>query len=137
LFGLGYGAWRESEARLVHHTPCTTPRRLAEHHFIRGRGLAQVLVAERLPRESRALLRMIRTYVLLYIPGRWWRTTRNVRQWGDADLRWQWRRASLLAVLALTASWIGMWYELLRVARERMATLFSSAGPARHPPRQR
>ncbi len=137
LFSLGYGAWRESEVRIVHHTPCSTPKRLAEHHFIRGRGLARVLVAERPPRESRELIRMIRTYVLLYVPGRWWRITRNVRQWGDADLRRQWRRASLLGVLGLAASLIGMWYELFRVARERMDTLFSSVRPARHPPRQR
>ena len=114
MFALGYGAWREQKAHIIHNTPCTTPGRLAHHHFVRGKALARILLADLKPGASVRSGRMLRRYLVAYIPRRWWRTARDVRRWGDRELRRQWRRVSWLALLGITASWIGLWYELLR-----------------------
>lgn len=114
MFALGYGAWREQEARIIHNTPCTTPGRLTRHHFVRGKALARILLADLKPGVSVLSGRMLRRYLVAYVPRRWWRTARGVRRWGDRELRRRWRRVSWLVLLGVVASWIGMWYELLR-----------------------
>jgi glycosyltransferase involved in cell wall biosynthesis len=132
MFALGYGAWREQEASIIHNTPCTTPWRLARHHFIRGKAFAHVLLADCAPGESVLSRPMLRRYLVLYVPRRWWRTARNIRRWGDRELRRRWRSVAWLALLGVAASWIGLWYELLHLRISRIAARnCTSSGPRR------
>ncbi len=113
LSRLGYGAWRVQDLRFRHHTPCATVARLVRHHWHRGQAFARVLLGPGDAGERHRRRRRLRI-LALYVPGRILWVRRRVRWWGGPELRREWRRAWPLAVLAVTASWLGTWDGLIR-----------------------
>lgn len=130
LFALGYGAWRDRDLRLVHHTPCRTPARLARHHFVRGRGFGRLLLLQHRPGKRFLTRRTVRSVLVVYIPGRVARVGRAVQRWGDAELNRRWRRVLPLVVLATTAAWLGTWFELLRPQPGKLRVLLGRQAAA-------
>ncbi len=138
LFELGYGAWREQHATMVHHSPCRRPVVLLRHHHRRGRGLGQMVLQRRQPDEPLLSRRMFRFLGPRYVIGRLRRVHRNVWLYGG-DLRWRWLAVSPLAVAGVLAAWAGAWRELLAPRRGWWSEAFagrpgpSALGRRRHP----
>lgn len=105
LFRRGHLAYRAQDVRLTHHTPCVTTVQLLRHHFARGRGFVKIMSDSD------------RRFVWTYVPRRLLRTGRDVRRWGDGDLRDEYRRSWLLVLAGTVAAWVGLFCELLRTAR--------------------
>ena len=114
LFDLGYGAWRERDAHVVHHTRCRTARQLVQHHFSRGRSYGQLITMRRRTDQRLFTRRLLRSTLVLYVPGRVLRVRRRILEWGNDEQRREWRRSLPLVVAAVIASWLGTWRELLR-----------------------
>jgi glycosyltransferase involved in cell wall biosynthesis len=116
LHGQGFLTLREPAARFIHHSPCTTPRRLVKHHFTRGRGLARVLLSRRLSPDANAATR-IRFLRRFFMKRRMRRqlawTSRNI--WRNApERRLTYICAFPLILLGLIANRCGTWYGFLR-----------------------
>src|SRR5262249_2144523 len=109
----GYIALREPAIRFVHYNPCRTPWRLVKHHFPRGRGWGGLLVEDH--RMSGGLLNreVVVARLVDHLPARWRQVARGVRT-ADPELAPHYRRARPLIAAAAIASWLGMWYEILR-----------------------
>lgn len=123
LFAAGYGAWRDQDVRLYHHPRSTNVTQLARHHFSRGRAFARVLM-EQTPEGKRLLTRrFLRSTLVRYVPGRYRRVGRNVRAWGDDEQRHAWADARMSVLAAITASWMGTWFEMLRPGGEGLRML--------------
>ena len=110
LWNRGRTAYRASEVRIVHHSPCSGPLRLTHHHFQRGRAWARITRAEvAAGRGSRLrLLRMLATYG----PYRLAATERRVRLWAG-ELRGRYRRVRPLVLWGIAAAWAGVWVGVL------------------------
>jgi glycosyltransferase involved in cell wall biosynthesis len=116
LFDLGYGAWREQHATMIHHSPCRRPVVLLRHHHRRGMGYGQMVRQQRQPDEPLLSRRVLRSLGPRYVIGRLRRVHRNVWLYGD-DLRWRWVAVSPLALAGIVAAWAGAWRELLAPRR--------------------
>jgi glycosyltransferase involved in cell wall biosynthesis len=116
LFALGYGAYREPEFVLLHHSRCRTVPKLIAHHFERGRGLGRILFDDPLTKDFlRPLIRFLIRYPVIRTRG----IRVDVRRWGP-ELIWRfWRVLPLVWAGALSA-WAGIWYELFRTVRARV-----------------
>lgn len=125
LWALGHRAYRVRELRFVHRSPCTTPARLLRHWFGRGRGMARTLQAEHRDR-GWVLARWALRYQgpALRHP---LHVTREVARTGGR-LRPLYWAAVPLVLAANTASWLGTWYELLRLGLHRAPGVIG--GPA-------
>jgi glycosyltransferase involved in cell wall biosynthesis len=126
----GRRAYRSQELRLVHRSPCTGPLILVRHHFVRGRALGRILLRER--RGRRVLSRrFLGTWLWGYLPRRVGGVRRSVDRWGR-ELEGEYRRATPLILLGAVAAWGGLWYELLRPGRGKLAALIRDRenGPA-------
>nr|MBA2470319.1 glycosyltransferase [Chloroflexia bacterium] len=118
----GYVALRDPRIRFVHHSPCRTWRRLARHHFGRGRGWGRLLVERH--QESGRLLNVdvLRTRLVRHVPERLARVARGV-EGATPELRVEYRQVRLGVVFGAVASWAGMWAEILRPAPGKWAVL--------------
>lgn len=108
----GYESYYSSEIRDIHHSRCTTARRLAKHHYARGRSLAHILRghAGNVPQPWSKIFR----HFTFSYPVRRMRTSGgHVHRWGSEDELRHWRRVRPLVLLGVIAAWIGLWRQLL------------------------
>jgi glycosyltransferase involved in cell wall biosynthesis len=111
----GYRGYQSQDIALVHHSPCRTPWRLLEHHFVRGRGYGRIM-RDREGIGGRDLVRMRGLRPLLRQTG--WRIAQihsNVRHWGDMRTKREYVRAFPLIVVGALASAAGYVYEVIRL----------------------
>lgn len=115
----GYESYRAQGVRLIHHSPCRTPRRLLRHHFVRGRGYGRILLSRR--RHEGMLVRAhgIRALFRLQVGTRLDYTSRRVQAWGDEQLRREFDRSRGLIRAACVAYWLGTCFELFRPGRAK------------------
>lgn len=106
----GHGAFREQSIELVHFSRCSSPWRLASHHFVRGRSMTRVFLLERGSR--RALPRFLAGYSRRRLVD----TEARVRRWGS-ELWPEYRRARLLVAIGVAAASAGAAFEALRPRR--------------------
>jgi glycosyltransferase involved in cell wall biosynthesis len=106
-----FRAYRASDVRLVHRSPCRNVLRLVRHHFTRGRGFGRIL-ADDARRRSGGIDRHLVRVLVRYVPRRLGGTTRNVRRWGR-NLRPVYWRVFPLVVAGVAAAWTGALWEVL------------------------
>ncbi len=116
LARLGYRTLRDAEVQIVHANPCPDMRSLVRHHFVRGRGLGQIIVRATPPGDRVLSVRTLRRHLLGYLPRRIGGTRANVHAWGGSELTTLYRRVAPLVWLGAVAAWSGLWWELLRAA---------------------
>ena len=123
LVGRGYVAFRDPAVRLVHRSRCTTAGRLLRHHFQRGRGWGRMLVSRH--REQGRLINgtVIREQVIDAVPRRLARIAFNASL-AREDITKQYQRVRTLVMLGAAASWLGMWFEILRPTPGKSTVLF-------------
>ncbi len=122
LAARGYVAYRDPRVTITHNSPCRGPWKLARHHFGRGRGLGRILLTKATAGTPLLDRRFLEDRLLRYLPQRLGTISRNVAR-GGPDLRRRYETVLPLVVLGSTASWLGMWYEILRPARGKLAIL--------------
>jgi hypothetical protein len=103
LFRLGYRALRDPRVLLIHHSPCRDAGTLARHHFLRGRGEAQVALRE----ASRAGLARLRRLGRFEPMSRLARITSAVLL-APSPYRATYARAVPLVALGAWAAWCGI-----------------------------
>ena len=111
LFSAGWSAYRSQELELIHANRCTTPWRLAGHHFSRGRAYGRLLAATQATRAAN--LRVLRDYPLRRLAG----TRRAVERWGG-ELQPRFEAVRGLIALGALASFLGALTEVLSPRRE-------------------
>ena len=119
LWRRGHRAWREQRLELIHRSPCTTPWRLARHHFQRGRAFGRILRGDFEPRRRRrraSSLRFMSSYPRRMLAS----TDTRVENWGG-PLGREYRRVRRLVRLAIAAAALGTYLELLRPLRRSSA----------------
>ncbi|MEO8477429.1 MAG: glycosyltransferase [Actinomycetota bacterium] len=114
LARLGYRTLRDAEVQIVHANPCPDVCALVRHHFVRGRGLGQIIVRATPPGDRVIGVQTLRRHLLGYLPRRIGGTRANVHAWGGSELTNLYRRVAPLVWLGAIAAWIGLWFELLR-----------------------
>jgi glycosyltransferase involved in cell wall biosynthesis len=124
LFRLGYAAYRESGALVIHHARCRRPISLLIHHYQRGRGEGRILLSEHFPPGRLLSRRFVRRFVFRYVPARVWWTTKKVWEF-DRGLLKTYLLSFPMVVGATITYWAGLWSELLRPARGKWPILFS------------
>jgi glycosyltransferase involved in cell wall biosynthesis len=113
LFDAGYGALRSQAVEVTHHTRADRPRELLRRSAIRGKGLAELLLAEHAV--GRLFTRSgLRRYGLVYVPGRLRRIHRNVNRWGNEEMERRYRRSLPLIVAGAIVHHVSGWIELFR-----------------------
>ena len=123
LAARGYVAYRDPQVTITHNSPCRSPQKLVRHHFGRGRGLGRILLADAAAAGAPLLdRRFLENRLLRYLPQRLRRIARDVAR-GDPELRRRYEAVFPLVVLGSLAAWLGMWYEILRPARGKLAIL--------------
>src|SRR5665811_1884523 len=118
----GYVAVRDPEVQLIHFNRCATPPQLLRHHFRRGRGWGRMVVAEYRDRGHLLNRKLIRTRLIESVPKRLRRIERSV-SFARADIIAEHRRHQGLIVLGAVATWVGMWYEILRPTPGKLSVL--------------
>lgn len=112
LFERGHSAYRAQEIQLVHRNRCERPPRLVAHHFTRGRAMGRILCGDR--RAGRlSLPRLVRSWLIHYIPVRLRRTSASVAGFGGPELLRRYRRVYPLVMAGTVSAWAGIWTELL------------------------
>jgi glycosyltransferase involved in cell wall biosynthesis len=125
LWRRGHRAYRSQEIVLTHRNPCSSPWALARHHFVRGRALGTILLAERTRVQA---LTFLRGYPLRRV-----RTMdENVRRWGGG-LRQHYKDSRRLVLLGAWAAAAGATFEVLTGERGRAGHETESAGSAPPP----
>jgi hypothetical protein len=124
----GYVALRDPAIRFVHRSPCRTPWRLVRHHFRRGRGWGRLLLADYRERGGLFNRQVISSRLVRHLPRRLGRIKRNVTK-AEPDYQAAYRRARPLIALGAVASWLGMWFEVMRPTPGKGAILWGQ--PAR------
>ena len=115
LWRRGHRAYREQRIELIHRSPCTTPRRLARHHFQRGRAFGRILRGDFAPRAARRRLAL--RFLSRYPRAGCWRAPMPGSPSGAEALRGEYRRVRPLVRLAIGAAWAGAWLEVLLPVR--------------------
>ena len=123
LAARGYVAYRDPRVTITHNSPCRGPWKLARHHFGRGRGLGRILLTRATAGVPLLDRRFLEDRLLRYLPHRLGTISRNVAR-GGPGLRRRYETVLPLVVVGCIASWLGMWYEILRPARGKLAILF-------------
>lgn len=120
LWDRGRTVYRAAEIRIVHHTPCSNPIKLARHHFQRGRAWARITRME-IARGEGGHWRLLRMLVI-YARRRLTNTDDRVRVWGEGLAR-RYREVRPLVVFAICAAWAGIWAGALdpRPVRESLS----------------
>jgi glycosyltransferase involved in cell wall biosynthesis len=118
----GYVALRDPDVMFIHHSPCTTVPRLVRHHFRRGQGWGRMLLAGR--RETGQLLdrAFVKARLVDAVPNRLARIDQSARL-ARADIVAEYAQARPMVAVGATASWLGMWWELLRPAPGKLEIL--------------
>lgn len=118
----GYVAYRDPEIEFIHHSPCTTVPRLVRHHFRRGQGWGRILIARY--RECGGMLTwgFVRARLVEEVPTRLLRIEASVQR-ADPAIIDAYRRTRRLVALGAVATWLGMWYELLRPTTGKLEIL--------------
>lgn len=114
LWRRGHSAWRAQEVRLIHASPCRTPRVLLRHHHTRGRGYGRILAERGVRPVSRAAWRAIGPG---YLPRRFATIRRHVRAHGSPELRRRAWAVSPLVAAGAAAAWVGAVRELVALSR--------------------
>ncbi len=109
LFHNGHRAYRSQEVHLVHRSRCEGPWRLVRHHFTRGQSWGRILTR----RDLGGGVRVRKFLLFSYVPTRFRRAGRQVREWGG-DLVPHYRRVRPLVLAGVVAAWAGLLSELLR-----------------------
>jgi hypothetical protein len=130
LFRAGDRAYRCQDLRLVHRSRCTSVGPLLRHHFQRGRGFGRILVSDHDGGARLLRARMLRSLLVGYVPGRMKRTRAQVEAWGG-DLRPRYRDVRALVALGTLSAWAGIWFEILRPGRGKLAVLLFDQRRAR------
>jgi len=102
LWKEGHRAYRDRNILLYHKSPCTNPRHLIQHHFVRGRAWGRLL------RERAVGLEALSGYVAARIN----RISTNVSAWAG-ELENEYEAVKQLIRLGVLAAWCGMAYELI------------------------
>jgi len=123
LRGRGYVAWREASLQLVHRSPSRSGAHFVRHQFKRGQGWGTLILRDRYRErpvlENReAVLRLLRR-----LPNRLHRIEAQVNR-ADDSIRAAFGEVGPLVALGAVCGALGMWYELLRPAPGKLATLF-------------
>jgi glycosyltransferase involved in cell wall biosynthesis len=118
----GYVALRDPAIQFVHRSPCRTPLKLIRHHFARGRGWGRLVVEEHRERGHLIGRELLLARLVRHVPDRVGRIRRNVEV-ALPEYRGHYRRSLPLIWLGATASWAGMWVEILRPAPGKWAIL--------------
>lgn len=110
LWRLGYLAYRSSNVRLQHYSPCRTVWKLIVHHHDRGLAYGKILHERMQEGGSPARLstptRVVLTLFLRYPVRRMWFMTRNVMAWGGS-LRFRYLAVAPLALLGTLSAALG------------------------------
>ena len=123
LVARGYVAYRDPDVRFIHYSPCTTVSRLLRHHFRRGRGWGRMLVTQHRERGQMLDHGFVRARLAQAVPTRLRRIDRSVR-FARPDIVAKYEGVRPLVAAGAVASWLGMWYELLRPAPGKLDILF-------------
>lgn len=117
LWRRGHRAYREQAIALTHRSPCSTPRALVRHHFLRGRALGRILRGDfdAAVSQSGGPERRLPPG---YSRRRLETTDERVAEWG-AELDDEYRRARGLVKLGIAAAAAGARLELLIPRRSR------------------
>lgn len=111
LFNRGFSAYREPGAAFTHVSRAVTARALWRHHFTRGRAWGRILLANHQSRWR--VLFGLGPRLAVEVPRRVLRVRENVRRWGSAEERKEFRRAMAGVILGACAANAGTWTELL------------------------
>jgi glycosyltransferase involved in cell wall biosynthesis len=109
LFGLGFSAYREGKAQLIHHSLCTSVPRLCGHHFSRGKAYGILLVSEaagnpaQSDRLTRHCVRRVGEFLFVY-PAKRFRRIRRDLQSAPAEHIARLYRLSPIVILAILAA---------------------------------
>lgn len=122
LAARGYVAYRDPRITFTHNSPCRTPWRLVRHHFKRGQGLGKILLTEAAGSGPLLDRRFLEARLLGYLPQRLRRTSRAVAR-AEPELQRHYEAVRPLVVAGSLAAWLGMWSEILRPARGKLAAL--------------
>lgn len=118
----GYVAFRDPGVQFIHRSRCTTTSRLVRHHFQRGRGWGRMLVAEHRVRGGLLNRKIVRTRLIDSVPKRLGRIQRSVAL-ARQDIASQYQRTRRLVAIGAIATWVGMWYEILRPTTGKASVL--------------
>jgi len=118
----GYVAYREPEIQFLHRSPCRTPWKLVRHHFRRGRGIGRLVVQANREQGRFLYSEAARQRLIRYLPDRLSRIALNVRR-ADPALKPHYDDVRLLIALGAFASWVGMWWEILRPGPGKLTIL--------------
>jgi len=124
----GFATYRAADARLFHHSSCTTPLRLLRHHFVRGRALGRIYLTS-YPAGLLISRPILQGLVVSHLPMRIRRIDRNVARWGS-DVADVYARVRPLVVAGAAASWAGALFEILRPAPGKTQALLGSPADA-------
>ena len=124
----GYVAFRDPAVQLVHRSRCTTVGRLLKHHFQRGRGWGRMLVSRHRAQGRLVNRTVIRGQLIEAVPRRLTRIAFNTSL-ARGDITAQYQRVRTLVALGAAASWLGMWFEILRPTPGKSAVLFGHPMP--------
>lgn len=122
LAARGYVAYRDPKITFTHNSPCRTPWRLVRHHFKRGQGLGRILLTKAAGSGPLIDRQFLEARLLGYLPQRLRRTSRAVAR-AEPELQRHYEAVRPLVVAGSAAAWLGMWYEILRPARGKLAAL--------------
>jgi glycosyltransferase involved in cell wall biosynthesis len=110
----GVVAYGASDVELVHQSPCSTPLRLALHHFRRGRAHGRILLHDAPSRRMLGQGSGPGRIGLSYVERRMETIRGQVERDGGEGLRAVHRRVEPLIRMAAASAWAGIWCELLR-----------------------
>lgn len=125
LFHRGYVAYRDPRIQLTHYSPCRTLWRLVRHHFVRGRGLGRITLLNTAKGGSLLNRRFLKAHLLQHLPRRLSWTSRSVWRWGQSEYRRRYMQVFPLVTAGSVAVWLGMWYEILRPAPDKLQILLN------------
>lgn len=118
----GYVAVRDPSIQIIYRSPSKSLFHLVRHHFTRGRGWGRLLLEDY--RDCGQLLnkQTIREQFLNHLPAQLETIRRNV-QLADPSLRLEYEGVRSFLQIAAISSLAGMWWEILKPGRGKMALL--------------
>ena len=131
LYAMGARAWHDADVHIIHASPCRTPLRLLEHHFVRGRAHGRILLEHVAPQGPVLNREELGRIGVGYVPRRLALTARNVQRWGGPELFERYGRIRPLVAAGAAAAWAGLWFELLRPRPGKLRVLLGGRGRVR------
>jgi len=118
----GYVAVRDPAIQIIYTSRSRSLSHLIRHHFTRGRGWGRLLLEDYRDRGQLLNKQTIREQLLDHVSTRLEGIRRNVRV-ADQSLRPEYEQAVSFVRLAAISSLVGMWCEILRPSRGKLALL--------------